>query len=159
MRELHPGTERVICLDERDGSQIWKREYPCDYTSVATYAIGPRCTPIVDDQRVYSLGAEGDLYCLDTNNGKTIWSKNFVKDFGLQVPEWGVASHPLVDGNRLICIAGGKNTCIAFDKTNGKVIWQGTEHWDDLLAERAGISGKLVLSEFTKNFIKQFQTK
>lgn len=40
-----------------------------------------------------------------------------------------------------------------------KVIWQGTEHWDDLLAERAGISGKLVLSEFTKNFIKQFQTK
>lgn len=40
-----------------------------------------------------------------------------------------------------------------------KVIWQGTEHWDNLLAERAGISGKLVLSEFTKNFIKQFQTK
>ena len=40
-----------------------------------------------------------------------------------------------------------------------KVIWQGTEHWDELLAERAGISGKLVLSEFTKNFIQQFQTK
>ena len=38
-----------------------------------------------------------------------------------------------------------------------KVMWKGTEHWDTLLAERAGISGKLVISEFTKNAIKKFK--
>lgn len=40
-----------------------------------------------------------------------------------------------------------------------KVIWEGTEHWDELLPSRAEISGRLVLSEFTKNFIKEFKAK
>ncbi len=40
-----------------------------------------------------------------------------------------------------------------------KILWQGTEHWDKLLHERAAISGKLVLSDFTKNYIKQFKEK
>ena len=40
-----------------------------------------------------------------------------------------------------------------------KVFWSGTENWDELLEERAEISGKLVLSEFTKNYIKNFKGK
>ncbi len=38
-----------------------------------------------------------------------------------------------------------------------KVFWQGTDHWDDLLAKRAAISGELVLSEFTKQKLKGFK--
>jgi len=40
-----------------------------------------------------------------------------------------------------------------------KVMWEGTENWDSLLIERAGMSGTLVLSEFTINAINQFKTK
>jgi methylglutaconyl-CoA hydratase len=40
-----------------------------------------------------------------------------------------------------------------------KTFWKGTEHWDKLLIERAAISGKLVLSEFTKNAIENFKAK
>ena len=40
-----------------------------------------------------------------------------------------------------------------------RAFWQGTEHWDTLLDERAGISGRLVLSEFTRNAIEAFKTK
>lgn len=40
-----------------------------------------------------------------------------------------------------------------------KVFWEGTDHWDQLLSERAGMSGKLVLSEFTVNAINSFKTK
>ncbi len=40
-----------------------------------------------------------------------------------------------------------------------QVLWKGTEHWDDLLEQRAEVSGRLVLSDYTKNFIKQFKTK
>lgn len=40
-----------------------------------------------------------------------------------------------------------------------KVFWEGTEHWSELLAERAGMSGKLVLSEFTRNAIASFKAK
>ncbi len=39
------------------------------------------------------------------------------------------------------------------------IFWQGTEHWDDLLSERAAMSGKLVLSDFTKNAINKFKKK
>lgn len=40
-----------------------------------------------------------------------------------------------------------------------KIFWQGTEHWDTLLQERAAISGRLVLSEFTKNAIAAFKQR
>lgn len=40
-----------------------------------------------------------------------------------------------------------------------KIFWKGTEHWDDLLCERAEISGRLVLSKFTKDAIAKFKTK
>jgi methylglutaconyl-CoA hydratase len=40
-----------------------------------------------------------------------------------------------------------------------KVFWQGTDHWDQLLAERAAISGKLVLSDFTRKAIAAFRKK
>lgn len=40
-----------------------------------------------------------------------------------------------------------------------KVFWEGTDHWDTLLAERAGMSGKLVLSDFTRNAIEKFKKK
>lgn len=38
-----------------------------------------------------------------------------------------------------------------------KVLWEGTDHWDELLKERAAISGRLVLSDFTKNALNQFK--
>lgn len=40
-----------------------------------------------------------------------------------------------------------------------KVFWEGTEHWDDLLSERAALSGELVLSDFTVNAINKFKAK
>lgn len=40
-----------------------------------------------------------------------------------------------------------------------KIAWEGTEHWDQLLIERAKISGWLVLSEFTRNAIQRFKTR
>ena len=124
VRRLLPGKERVICLDEANGNVVWTHEYDCPYTSVAKYAIGPRCTPTVDGDRVYTLGSEGHLLCLSTTNGDVIWSINFQEQFDLKLPFWGIASHPLIDGDRLICMVGGTDTtCVAFDKSNGKVVW------------------------------------
>jgi methylglutaconyl-CoA hydratase len=53
-------------------------------------------------------------------------------------------------------LAGSNPEAMAMLK---KVIWQGTDHWDQLLTERAGMSGKLVLSEFTINAINKFKGK
>lgn len=117
------GNERVLCLDEATGKIIWKHEYDCPYA--VSYASGPRCTPLVDGDRVYTLGTMGDLLCLSTKNGKVLWSKNFPKDYQCSVPMWGFAGHPLLEGDLLICLVGGEGSvAVAFDKITGKEVWR-----------------------------------
>jgi outer membrane protein assembly factor BamB len=122
------GRERLLCLDEATGQVLWEHAYDCTYT--IGYASGPRATPTVAGGKVYTLGAMGDLYCLDAATGKPVWSKNFLTDFPGRkdhldkVGNWGCASHPLVDGNKLICLVGGPDhLVVAFDKDTGKVLW------------------------------------
>ena len=120
-RQRAKGTERVLCFNEADGRPLWMHEYDCPYA--ISYPAGPRCTPIVDGDRVYTLGAMGNLFCLSTKDGKVLWQVDFKKDFGTKTPVWGFAAHPLVDGDKLICLGGGEEgTTIAFNKMTGKVL-------------------------------------
>jgi outer membrane protein assembly factor BamB len=66
------GAEQVLCLDAATGSLIWKHEYPrpCQIA----YSSGPRCTPTVDGDRLFALGAEGNLWSLDAASDRVIWS-------------------------------------------------------------------------------------
>jgi outer membrane protein assembly factor BamB len=124
-----PGTERVLCLNEADGKLLWKYEYDCPYA--VSYPAGPRCTPTVDGDRVYVLGAMGGLFCFKVKTGELVWRKDFTKDFRAKVPIWGFAAHPLVDGNKLICLVGGnRGVAMAFDKMTGKVLWGAVESPD-----------------------------
>lgn len=120
---LFKGQERLVCRDAASGKELWVDAYPVSYT--ISYPGGPRCHPTVDGGKVYTLGAMGDLRCLDAVTGKLVWSKNFVKDYEASTPVWGFAAHPLVDGDRLICLAGGSKDrlVIAFDKHTGKELW------------------------------------
>ncbi len=117
------GTERLVCLDQRTGKLLWKFSYDCPYS--VSYASGPRTTPLVKDGRVFVVGAEGDVHCLATGDGSLVWAADFKRDFGAVTPTWGFASNPLLDGNRLICVAGGTNaTVVAFDAPTGRVLWK-----------------------------------
>jgi outer membrane protein assembly factor BamB len=117
-------TERVLCLNDADGSIVWKHEYDCPYT--VSYPAGPRTTPVVRDGRVYTLGAEGHLFCLNAEDGQVVWSKNFRTDYShSEAPVWGYSANPLLDGDRLICLVGGKGTTVvAFHKDTGKELWR-----------------------------------
>ena len=118
--------ERVLCLDEENGRVLWQYEYDCVYR--LSYPAGPRTTPAVADNKVYSLGAEAHLYCLEARTGKMLWSRQLKQDYQAKTPVWGFASHPLVDGQKLICVVGGKDSLIvAFDKDTGKELWRALE--------------------------------
>jgi outer membrane protein assembly factor BamB len=117
------GVERTLCLNEADGKILWNHEYECEYQ--ISYASGPRTTPVIADGKVYTLGAMGHLYCYDANNGKVLWSKDLLKTYIKTPPVWGVSGQPLIDGNRLICLVGGKgSTVVAFNKDDGKELWK-----------------------------------
>ncbi|MFN3160869.1 MAG: PQQ-binding-like beta-propeller repeat protein [Rubinisphaera brasiliensis] len=117
------GTERVLCLDEKTGKEIWKHEYPVKYG--ISYPAGPRCTPNVHQGKVYTLGAEGHLICFDEKTGKVLWQKHLPRDYNTKTPLWGYAAHPLIDGQKLISVVGGEGThAVAFDKDTGEEIWR-----------------------------------
>jgi outer membrane protein assembly factor BamB len=117
------GSERVLCLDEATGKVLWKHEYECPYQ--ISYAAGPRTTPVIAGGKVYTLGAMGHLYCFDLGSGDVLWQHHLPTMYSFDVPVWGLAGHPLVDGNQLICLVGGKGSvAVAFDKDTGKEVWK-----------------------------------
>src|SRR5687768_8864950 len=73
-RNTFTGNERVLCLNADTGKEVWKYEYPVKYT--ISYPAGPRCTPVVDEGKVYTLGAEGNLICFDAATGDIVWQKD-----------------------------------------------------------------------------------
>jgi outer membrane protein assembly factor BamB len=122
-RQEFTGIERVLCLDAATGRELWKHEYPVKYT--ISYPAGPRCTPTVHDGKVYALGAMGNLFCFDAASGGILWSKDFIKDYNTKAALWGYCGHPLVDGQKLLCVVGGEGShAVAFDKDTGKEIWR-----------------------------------
>lgn len=133
------GTERVLCLDEATGKEIWKHEYPVVYG--ISYPAGPRCTPNVDGDRVYTLGAEGHLYCFRAETGDVIWSRDLTTEYNTKSALWGYAGHPLIDGDKLICIVGGEGShVVALDKHTGK------EKWRALTATEQGYSPPIIMN-------------
>jgi outer membrane protein assembly factor BamB len=128
-RDKTHGVERVLCLEETTGKVLWKHEYPRLYE--AAYGWGPRATPTVCGDRVYTLGAMGDLFCFDVATGRIAWQKNFARDFHAEVPLYGYASAPLVDGDRLIVVVGGQGqTVMALDRHTGQTLWKAGDATD-----------------------------
>jgi outer membrane protein assembly factor BamB len=117
------GQERILCLDEAKGALLWQYVYECPYR--ISYPSGPRTTPAVTKDKIYALGAMGDLVCLDVNTGAKVWHKKLPQEYQMDVPLWGFAGHPLVDGDRLICLVGGAGSVVvAFDRHSGKELWK-----------------------------------
>ncbi|MGB7345028.1 MAG: PQQ-binding-like beta-propeller repeat protein [Pirellulaceae bacterium] len=117
------GQERLTALDAKTGEQLWQHSYDRPYS--ISYPAGPRCTPTVDGDRLFILGSEGDLKCLQAADGEVVWDRNLKTDFDAEVPIWGFSAHPLVDGDTLYCMVGGRGqTVVAFDKATGEVKWK-----------------------------------
>ena len=124
-RKETTGTERVFCLDAKTGKEIWKHEYPVKYA--ISYPAGPRATPTVDGDLVFTLGAEGKLIAFDAkgDQAKIVWEKELKEVYKTKSALWGYAAHPMIDGKKLITLAGGEGShVIALDKTTGKEIWK-----------------------------------
>jgi len=119
--------ERLLALDETTGDVLWTREWDTNYAGLQLiYATGPRATPTVDGDRVYAVGAMGNLLAVNVADGSVLWQKDYVRDFNAAIPSWGISGAPLVDGDRLICLVGGEPDAkvVAFDKLTGEVLWQ-----------------------------------
>lgn len=136
--------ERVICLDERTGEQIWVHQYDCVYEGVG-YPAGPRASVVLHEGNAYSLGTMGHLFCFEAGSGRVIWKKELKTEYEINMPIWGIASTPLVVDDKIIVhVSGRKNACVvAFDKDTGKEIWRNLDdtagYSAPILVEKNGI--------------------
>ncbi|MEX1232154.1 MAG: PQQ-binding-like beta-propeller repeat protein [Planctomycetaceae bacterium] len=122
-RVLEKQQERVFCLDAETGDVIWQHAYPCMYE--VGYPAGPRSTPVVDDGRVYTIGAMGDMFCFEEKTGEVLWQKNFKDAYKTQMPTWGMVASPLVEGDQLITLVGGPGALVvSFNKETGEELWR-----------------------------------
>lgn len=127
-RSAVPGKERVHRLDAATGKLDWTYDYDCEYK--VSFSSGPRCTPLIADGKVYTLGAMGRLCCLNAADGKVVWEKELTKEYSAPPQTWGFSGHPLLDGDRLICLVGGDAVVVAFHKDTGKELWRSMEARD-----------------------------
>ena len=115
----------LICLDAATGDELWTAEVGAFYRN--NWGDGPRSTPTVDGDRVYALGAKGNLLCASISDGEKIWEINLKKDFDGGIPGWGYCESVLIDGDNVICTpGGGKGAILALDKMTGTKLWQST---------------------------------
>ena len=134
------GVARLYCLNAETGAELWRYEYKTDYEDLYGYNNGPRCSPVVDGDRVYAFGVEGMLVCCRAVDGQKLWQIDTNKTFGVVQNFFGVGSTPVIEGNLLICMIGGSppeslavppgqldrvfgngTAVVAFDKRTGEV--------------------------------------
>ena len=116
--------EVVAAYDVETGRELWTNGWPAKFSEYHSDE-GPRSTPTYDDGRVYVFGATGEARCLNATNGETIWGRNIVKENHASLPDYGLASSPLIVGDKLILQPDAyfTNGVICYDKHDGKKIW------------------------------------
>lgn len=139
----HRNMARLTCMESDTGAEHWRFEYPTDYEDMYGYNNGPRSCPVVDEDRVYTFGAEGMLHCLSVSDGELLWKIDTAARFNVAQNFFGAASTPVVEGDLLIAQIGGSplgtpkdpwasngkpppngTGIVAFNKKTGEVVYK-----------------------------------
>lgn len=117
--------EATVCYDLLTGRERWVSAERSEHFSEHYGGDGPRATPAIDRNQVFSLGATGVLNCLDLNTGASVWKRNIIEDSDAKLLMWGMSGSPLVHDNLVVVNAGGNHghSMMAYDRHTGDVAW------------------------------------
>jgi len=144
-QEQRGKNELVTCYRIDTGEPVWThadeaRFDPADFQG-SLGDIGPRATPTIVGERIFTQGGTGIVNCLDARTGEVIWSHDTAVEFGSPVTTWGKSGSPLVVDDLVVISVGagpatslsaagavsngGDAECslVAFDIETGKVRW------------------------------------
>ncbi|MGE0760174.1 MAG: PQQ-binding-like beta-propeller repeat protein [Pirellulaceae bacterium] len=132
--EQRGAEELVSCYELDTGNLRWAHATHARHETFLGGA-GPRGTPTIDGDRVFALGAVGDLHCLELQTGRLIWHENLLERYGLrpendtQALAWGRSGSPLVVDDLVVVPAGGPAggpyvSLAAFDRGTGQFQWE-----------------------------------
>lgn len=117
-------SETVLCLDVAQGKELWRTAVNPSpvIEGPASGHPGPRSTPFVSEEKIYTLGAGGVFSCLNANTGEVIWKNDAYKE----VPRFYTSCSPLVIDNICVVQLGGteNGVVVAFEADTGNEIWK-----------------------------------
>ncbi|MFC1650155.1 PQQ-binding-like beta-propeller repeat protein, partial [Candidatus Latescibacterota bacterium] len=147
-QEQRGDDEVVSCYNLTTGKPVWRHNNAARFWDSHAGA-GPRATPTLSGDRVYTFGATGILNVLDAGDGSFVWSRNATSDTDAKVPDWGFASSPLVvDDVVIVAVAGA---LVAYDLATGEPRWFGPDggvgHSSPHLLTIDGVAQILLMSE------------
>ena len=119
--------DALTAFDAKSGEKLWDQHYDrAKFTP--PFGAGPRGTPCVEDNRIYTVGSTGILACWNGTSGNVEWKVDTLKEFNGKNLLFGVSTSPTVIGDLVIVMVGAKGAgIVAFNKTSGKVVWKTTD--------------------------------
>jgi outer membrane protein assembly factor BamB len=123
--------EAVTAYNVATGVELWAHSYPAAF-SESMGGDGPRATPTCHEDRVYSLGAQGEFCCLDAVTGRLLWRKNVLDEAHATVLYFAMATSPLIVDDTVVVLSGEplppvkgatNRTVLAYHKRSGERVW------------------------------------
>ncbi len=136
---LPEGKEQAVGIDQRSGKVLWRHSWESSFVPPdPTAGKGPNATPVIDNDRVYTLGLGGMFHCLDLKSGRVLWKHDLASEYwgvsrGPAGDDWfpvcGCATSPLVLGDTVVLAVGGRKagSLAGFDRRTGKLVWSSLE--------------------------------
>jgi outer membrane protein assembly factor BamB len=159
--------ELVTCYRVDTGEPVWVHadavRFDPQGVADSLGGVGPRATPTIHGDRIFTQGATGIVNCLDARTGRVLWSHDTAQEYGGQSAMWGNSASPLVFDRLVIANVGApygqqadsktdfKSSLVAFDIETGDVRWTAgsrkAAYASPVLARLAGERQIIVVNE------------
>lgn len=119
--------DALAAFDAKTGELKWEKSYDRPEFK-PLFGNGPRGTPSVAGGKVFTYGGTGFLACWDAKTGEVDWKVDALKDFGAKNLFFGTSASPLVAGDKVVALVGGKGAgIVALEAKTGKTAWKATD--------------------------------
>lgn len=121
---VHGNGEFAVCLDAENGRELWRTRIG-DTLYERQGGNGPRSTPSVVGDRLFTLSSRGQFFALDAQNGTVLWTRDLGEEFDAPAPGWGFCTSPLWENGRVLLETNGRRgaALAAFDAASGEIAW------------------------------------
>jgi outer membrane protein assembly factor BamB len=134
---IKDSTEFLSALD-MDGELIWQKPFGKAWNQSFPES---RCTPTVEENRIYVLTGMDNMVCFNAKSGEEIWSVNLHDTYNSQWDMFGVSESVLLVGDNIITTPCGESTtAIALNKNTGELVWKS----ESIGAKRSNMSPILI---------------